>query len=258
MNARPSSLVLRISLIIAVVTGLLAGGFNYFNVKTKIERLRAELAAQTTIAQKAESELARTQAELNKAMVGLKVTKTELDQNVADKQAALTALAEQTSLAKKRGEELATLRPELQDAQRYLERYRVAGLEPEQIVGAAARIKDLEKALAAAEKNCARLELTVKQLSPGDCGGGPVVLPAGLTARVISTDAKWRFLVLDAGADQGVLQNGELLVRRGDKLVGKARVSRVEPDCCVANLMSGWDLDEIKKGDVAIPATPQS
>ncbi len=257
MNSRPSSLVLRISLVVTLVTGLLAGAINFFHVKNKIERLRAELAAQTTVAQKAESELARTQGELAKTSVTLKVTKTDLDQTVSEKQAALASLSEQTSLAKKRGAELATLKPQFEDAQRYLERYRVAGLEPEQIVVAAGEIKRLQKALDAAEKNSARLAQQVKLLKPID-GTAPVILPAGLTARVLSTDPKWRFLVLDAGAEEGVLANGELLVRRGDKLVGKARISRVEQDRCIANLMSGWDLGDIQEGDVAIPATPQS
>jgi len=260
MKVSPASLILRISLVIAVVSGLLAGGLNYFQVRNKIERLRAELAAQTTIAQKAEGELARSQGDLEKALVNLKVTKTELDQTVAEKQAVTATATEQTVLARKRGEELATLRPQLEDAQRYLARYHVAGLEPEQIMGAAREIKNLRDSLARVEKINLGLNTKVRALSAAGQSDAafPVPLPPGLQAKVISTDATWRFLVLDVGATQGALENGEVLVRHGDKLVGKARISRVEPDRCVANLLTGWDLGDVKKGDVAIPATPQS
>jgi hypothetical protein len=260
MNTRPSSsLVLRISLVVAIAAGLGVGALNYFRVKQRINGLRAELAAQTTIAQRAEGELARTQQELEKTAVSLKVTKTELEQTVAEKQAAVATAAEQTSMARKRGEDLAGTRQDLEDAQRYLARYRATGLEPEQIAGAATEIRNLKKDAEASKKKYALLEQRTRMLtSLQPDKEAPIPLPAGLHGTVLTTDLKWRFLVLDIGADEGVLQNGELLVRRGDKLVGKAKVSRVEKDRCVANLLAGWDVGEIKAGDVAIPATPQS
>jgi len=254
-----SPVVLRISLVTAIVTSLAAAGGNYFRVRQKIAAMRAELAAQTTIAQRAESELQFARTELEKTTIRLKAVQLELEQTEADKKAELATMAEKTGAAEKCCKEVSDARRDLEDAQRYLSRYRAAGLEPEQIVVAAKQIADLRKAVAAAETRNLVLEQKQKlvtKVSPDV--EATVALPAALRGRVISTDPKWRFLVLDVGADQGVLENGEVLLRRGDKLLGRARVSRVQQDCCVANVMSGWELGEIQEGDIAIPATPHS
>ena len=45
---------------------------------------------------------------------------------------------------------------------------------------------------------------------------------------------------------------------RNGKLVAKARVSSVQKNRCVANLVPGWELSEVVEGDVVIPAHPDS
>jgi hypothetical protein len=75
---------------------------------------------------------------------------------------------------------------------------------------------------------------------------------------VVTADPKWRFIVLDAGENQGVCKNGELLVSREGKLVAKVKVTRIQNDRCVADLMPGWELAEILEGDIVIPANPRS
>ena len=55
-----------------------------------------------------------------------------------------------------------------------------------------------------------------------------VPLPAALKGKIIVTDPKWNFVVLDTGENQGVLEHGELLVNRNGKLVGKVIVRTVQ------------------------------
>ena len=45
---------------------------------------------------------------------------------------------------------------------------------------------------------------------------------------------------------------------RAGRLVAKARVSRVQHDRCIANLLPGWELADLAEGDVAIPGFPRS
>jgi hypothetical protein len=71
-------------------------------------------------------------------------------------------------------------------------------------------------------------------------------------------DPKWEFVVLDIGDDQGVLQQGQLLVSRDGKLVAKVIVTRTDKDRSVANVMPGWKLGEIFEGDTVTPAHPAS
>ena len=85
-----------------------------------------------------------------------------------------------------------------------------------------------------------------------------VPLPATLRGKVLVTDPKWNFVVLNVGEDQGVLERGEMLVNRNGRLVAKVVVRSVQKDRCIANVMPGWELGEVMEGDLVIPAHPAS
>jgi DNA-binding transcriptional MerR regulator len=102
----------------------------------------------------------------------------------------------------------------------------------------------------------ARLENRIAQLvGPGV---HVVKLPAQLRGSVLVADPKWDFVVLDVGEDQGVLEDGELLVNRNGKLVAKVIVRTVQKGRCIANVMPGWKLGDVTEGDQVIPAHPAS
>jgi hypothetical protein len=42
------------------------------------------------------------------------------------------------------------------------------------------------------------------------------------------------------------------MVSRNGKLIGKVRVSTVQPDRSIANIVPGWQLEEIMEGDQVI------
>jgi len=84
----------------------------------------------------------------------------------------------------------------------------------------------------------------------------PVELPATLVGKVLSVDPKWDFVVLNVGEDQGAQEHGELLVNRAGRLVAKIKISSVQKDGCIANVLPGWKLGEVLEGDQVIPAHP--
>jgi hypothetical protein len=84
---------------------------------------------------------------------------------------------------------------------------------------------------------------------------GAVVLPS-LSGKVTAVDPKWDFVILDMGANHGLLKNGELSISREGKLVARVKVSRVETDYSIANVMPGFKKSDIKEGDAVL--TPSS
>ena len=86
----------------------------------------------------------------------------------------------------------------------------------------------------------------------------PISLPAKLTGKVLVTDPKWNFVVLNVGEDQQVLKYAELLIHRNGALVARVKVTSVQKDRCVANVMPGGKLGDILEGDQVIPAYPSS
>jgi hypothetical protein len=258
----PHNRLIRASLIVAIVAGVATVGLTVTQVKQRIEGLQANLLTQTAARNRAETDLAKSRDELAATAGALNSTRNALDAAIAEKQDALSAAAVQTRRAEKLSKDLAEILQQRDDARDTIARYKVAGLEPEQVVQAARQIKELQTSLAASEETNKALTVRVRHLVslvPDfiGCIQCEVNLPPGLKAKVLSVDPKWRFLVLDAGETQGVLERGELLVSRHGALVGRARVSRVQGDRCIANLMSGWDLGEVMEGDIAIPAQPE-
>ena len=84
--------------------------------------------------------------------------------------------------------------------------------------------------------------------------GAPVkvALPRTLQGEVTAVDAQFDFVVLNIGESQGAREHGELLVSRGEKLIGKLRILDVKKDHSIANILPGWKQEEIQTGDLVI------
>jgi septal ring factor EnvC (AmiA/AmiB activator) len=253
-NPHPTSI--RVSFLAVIVACLVVMGVNLSQVKQKITHLQSHLVVKSSALQKSEGDLARTLASLAETAATLKTTKAALDTTAAEKQQALANLADQTKRAQQLSVDLAKSHKVLDTKQAELARYHAAGMQPEEIMTAGRRIKDLSAALAAARQTNNTLVARLKQLAIVD--EGPILLQAKLQAKVVASDPKWHFIVLNAGEKQGVLANAELLVSRQGKFLARARVTRVQDDRCIADLMPGWQLVQVLEGDVVIPAFPHS
>ena len=93
-----------------------------------------------------------------------------------------------------------------------------------------------------------RLKNTLIKLRPS----GPQTLPEGLAGKVVAFDPKYQYAVLNVGGNHGVLMDGRLLIKRDDMIVGEARITRVEDEYAVANIVQEAKLDEVSEGDDVI------
>ncbi len=254
--------MIRIGLIIAIIASLAVGILNFTQVKEKITTLQANLKEQTDLKVKALADLAATRKDLEKTTAELKQTKTTLEATTKQRDDALVQATEATKRADKLNDDLNKTRTERDDAQREVSAYRASGLNPEQALGAAKQIKGLQDALTGSQDENTLLGKQIKKLitelafykDPNK----EIELPATIRGKVLASDPKWHFVVLNVGEDQGVVEHGELLVNRDGKLVAKVIVSSVQKDRCVANIMTGWQLGEVYEGDLVIPAHPKS
>jgi flagellar biosynthesis chaperone FliJ len=255
-------MLIRISLILAIIAGLAVGVLNFTQVKEKITKLQSDLKEQTELKVKAQTELAATKKDLEKTTAELKQTKTTLEATTKERDTAVQVASEATKRAEKLTEDLNKTRTERDDAQREVAAFRASGLNPEQALNAAKQIKGLQDALAGSQEENTLLGKRIKKLD-ADLAfyrdpTKTIELPATIKGKVLVCDPKWHFVVINAGEDQGVVEHGELLVNRDGKLVAKVIVSSVQKDRCVANVMTGWQLGEIYEGDVVTPAHPKS
>jgi hypothetical protein len=65
------------------------------------------------------------------------------------------------------------------------------------------------------------------------------LMAKGLEGRVLAVNQGWNFVVLSIGDRQGVTTNAEMIVVRDDAMVGKVRVTSVEPSTSIADIIPG-------------------
>lgn len=253
-------MLLRISLIVAILAGLGAGVVSYFEVSDKIPALVKQRDDEKTAKVAELAAHAKTKTELGKTKSDLAQTQSELAETKTARDKALARADAQT----KRGDELSVkltkVSQEREEAQNELASFKSIGLTPEQILKINSNLKDAQAEIEAVngEKKVLQRNLVRMQtrLNKYEGTNAFVVLRANLSGKILVVDPKWDFVVLDIGEDQGVLPEGELLVSRSGKLVAKVIVRSVQKDRCIANVVPGWKIGEPVEGDVVSPAHP--
>jgi cell shape-determining protein MreC len=77
-------------------------------------------------------------------------------------------------------------------------------------------------------------------------------MPPGVSGRVTAVNKNWNFVVLNVGQKQNVVEGGELIVYRGQKMIGKVKVVSVESNSSVADILPEWAQSDLQTGDEVI------
>lgn len=87
-------------------------------------------------------------------------------------------------------------------------------------------------------------------------GGGP----PGVRGTVLAVNQAYNFVVLNLGGRQGIEANSEMLVLRGGTLIGKIRVSSVEPATAIGDIITNSLARgvQVQPGDTVIYAGSNS
>src|SRR6266581_3525662 len=125
-------MLIRISLIIAIIAGLAVGGLNFVKVKEKITDLKQNLDTETKAHQEFEGKYTTTKGQLDKTNAILKETLTTLATTTDEKIKAQEEAATQSKRAEKLTEDLGKTRQERDTAQNELAQYKQSGYTPEQ------------------------------------------------------------------------------------------------------------------------------
>jgi len=193
--------------------------------------------AQATDAQaratSAEAEVAKAQSEKAAALAKLQATETELAQlqkRIQENGASGTETGRAT---------VADLQAQLDDARRQLE-----NAEREKIFVA----QNTQRTHQASEPRPSteeRVQLPQRRTSS---------LPPGLHGTILAVNQAYNFVVLNLGARQGVETNAELMVMRRGAVIGRIRVSSVEPVTSIGDII-GSSLPrgvQVQPGDIVV------
>ena len=253
-------MLLRISLIVAILAGLIAGGLGYYEVSNQVPALTKQRDDEHTAKVSAQTELAQTKSKLKKTQSDLAQTQQDLADTKSD-------LAKTTARADEQSKQIDTLNQKVTDvsaqrdsAQNDLAAYKNTGLNPEQVLALHKQVLDAQKGIVALNDENAlilhKLKITENKLSSLVGPDVDIKLPPNLKGNVLVVDPKWDFVVLNVGDAQGCLPNAQLLVSRQGKLVAKVVLRSVEKNRSIANVLPGWKLGQPIEGDEVTPAHP--
>ena len=253
-------MLIRISLILALVAALAVGALNFFVVKDKINTLVTDRNTNRDGFNATKAALSKTNAILVKTEATLKQTEQTLADTQSERDKAVAAAAAQNKRANDLSDKLVKTTQERDDAQNELAAYKTTGFTPEQVAKLGRTIKEKDDAIEAGNLEKAVLQKSIARLQTRldkyEGANTDIALPANLKGKIMAVDPKWDFVVLNIGDDQGVIENSELLVSRDGKLVAKVIVSKLEKGRSIANIVPGWKLGEVFEGDVVSPAHP--
>jgi cell shape-determining protein MreC len=249
-------MLLRISLVIAIVAGLATLYFSHVNVAERLDTLTTERDTALGAQRSAEDQQRKAEKERRAAQEELVKANRDLADTVSSLEATTSRLAEQEKRANQVSEELTRVTGERNEAQTELAVWRQLNVTPQQIRNFRDQLAEVSEErdnfIAENKMLLRRNEELMVRLSRYE--GDPIEppMPVGLTGRVLAVDPRFDFVVLDVGGNQGVVPDGRLLVSRDGKLVGKLRVTKVEPDRSIANIMPDWRQAEVMEGDQVV------
>lgn len=255
-------MLIRISLIVAIVAALAAGALNIFQVRDKITTLISQRDDEHKNRVAAETDRDSTRKELTKTKDVLTQTRQELTDTKTQRDKAVAEADVQIKHANDLSDKLVKKTQELNDSQAQLAAYAATSLTPDQVMLLSKTLKNTQTALDVAKEENIVLQRTVGRLEnqlAAFVGTNYVVkLRANLKGKIVAVDPKWDFVVLNIGEDQGVMEDGEMLVSRDGKLVAKVIVRSIQKGHSIANVVPGWRLGDMVEGDEVTPAHPAS
>lgn len=255
-------MLLRISLILAILAGLGAGGVAYYEFSAQIPQIQQQRDSEKDAKNVALTQLANTNKVLVKTRADLAQTQKELADTQNERDKAVARADAQSKRADDLQDKLAKANTDLQDTKDKLTEYQVSGLTPEQVVRLKQDLIDSQKEIVGltGERDLweRKWEATYARLQKYEGTDTYVKLKPSLRGNVVVVDPKWDFVVLNIGEADGAVQEGEMLVSRDGKLVAKVVITNVQKGRSIANIVPGWKLGEVLEGDIVTPAHPAS
>ncbi|MBC8002215.1 MAG: hypothetical protein H7X97_06470, partial [Opitutaceae bacterium] len=202
----------------------------------------------------AQADLSKTKKELATTKVELGTTKADLAKTTGELKTKTTQFMEADTLAKSLTSQLEKAKGERDVAQQELSRWTLLGVTIEEVKKLQVDVRKFAEQRDAyfaetkiLQKNNTKLQDELDKFF----GKDRIVAMPGLKGKIVAVDPKFDFVVLDVGVEQGAKERGEMLINRNGELIGKIRITAVEANRSIANILPGWKRSDkdIMEGD---------
>ncbi len=213
------------------------------NQLKKVETMQPQLDLLATAGDIQYTDLQDTKQDLANTRLELENTKTELASTKNELETTKTRVVELTETVERKDAEIAQANG------------KITQLEQDK-AGLQIQIDDINNQLVKAEEETrdlqdqvAQLEKVVKDLEAEAGPKSAKTLPVGTNGKILVVNPDWNFVVLDIGSKSGLVPTAEMLVHRADQLVGRIRISTVQENMAVAEIITDWEKAPVKEGD---------
>jgi DNA repair exonuclease SbcCD ATPase subunit len=121
-----------------------------------------------------------------------------------------------------------------------------------QLTESTEKLKALEREKKIIEDSLAQKVALINKFEDQDRLRSRGYAPDDLSGKVMAINKAWNFVVLDVGKDNRLVEGVELLVYRGETLIGKVRSVSVDATSAVADILPDSTKQEIQVGDRVI------
>jgi hypothetical protein len=256
----------RFVLIFTILIGL---GAAFLGWKTKeqaetlqgsLKQSRQDLATAKTTLKKTETELGTTKATLTETEGKLTQTQTELTNAKGEAANAKEALAKVEAAAKENADKVADIQaqfaalkekigdikleeigPKIKELTETRTRLETELAEAKQVGEGLKKQKDEIEATVAAK------DRTIAEYKQG-------FVKNALTGRVLAFNPGWNFVVMNLGDKQGIKVGAQMVVTRAGAMVGKVKVTSVEPSQSIGDVLPGTVArgETVQPGDTVV------
>lgn len=241
----------RLFLILSIVIGLGAAFLGY-KATEQAKALQTDLSTTKTERDKTKSDLKKTQGELTETKATLEKTQADLKQKEDDLAKTQTELTAAKAAQKKAEDDAMEATTKLTALQGELDKIKeqFKGVEPDKLV---ATIKDLTDAKAKLETEIAEskqvqeslkkkadeleAQFAAKDRTIAEYKSGYV--RNGLSGKILAYNPGWNFVVVNIGDKAGLKAGAQMVVTRSGAMIGKVKVTTVEPSTAIADVLPG-------------------
>ena len=246
--------LIRTFLIIAILAGIAAAVIAFIPAKEKLVETMNDRDKEKKEKEVAQNDLSKTRKELATTKTELGTTKADLVRTTGELKTKTTQFNEKDTLAQSLAGQLEKAKGERDGAQQELSRWTLLGVSIEQVKQLQVDVRKLAEqrdAFVAENKILQKDRNKLRDELDHFLGKNREVVMTGLKGKIVAVDPKFDFVVLDVGVEQGAKERGEMLINRNGEFIGKIRITAVEPNRSIANILSGWKRSdkEIMEGD---------
>jgi predicted nuclease with TOPRIM domain len=236
----------KVLLFASIAVTLATAALGFIN-KGKLSATKDDLASAQQQVQQKTATIDQNQKDIKAAKEKLETVTAEKDQVAAqaetlksDLEKNKSKVTDLTTQITSKGEEVAKLTADLEAAKAAAANAApgttapAAGPSPED----QAKMQEQETLITKLQADLETAHTQLEDLHKKDAMRQSVQMRKGLEGRILAVNQAWNFVVLNLGDKNGVVGNAEMLIKRGNQLVGKVRVTSVEPSTSIADIVA--------------------